>query len=78
LILLFLLFSHEHALSASSFSFNTTSTSSSDECLIDYGSFDDMDKDKDIFSSLNDCNIKKKSIGDDRSLSVEGYNTVQV
>jgi hypothetical protein len=37
-----------------------------------------MDKDRDIFSTLNECNTKKIYVGDDRSLSVEEYGTVQV
>ena len=37
-----------------------------------------MAKDKDIFSSLNECNTKKIFVGDDRSLSVEGSRTIQV
>jgi hypothetical protein len=70
--------SHGHALYASSFSFNTTSTSSFDEWLIDSGASYHMVKDRDIFSSLNECNTKKIFVGDDRSLSVEGYGKVQV
>ena len=64
--------SHGHALSASGFSFNTTSTttSSSDEWLIDSGASYHMDKDKAIFSDLNECNTKEIFVGDDRSLSV--------
>jgi hypothetical protein len=37
-----------------------------------------MDKDKDMFSVLNECNTKKIFFGDDRSLSVVGSGTVQV
>jgi hypothetical protein len=70
--------SHGHALSASGFSFNATSTSSSDEWLIDFGASYHMAKDKDIFSSLNECNTKKIFVGDDISLSVVGSGTVQV
>ena len=70
--------SHGHALSASSFSFNTPSTSTFDKWLIDYGASYHMDKDKAIFSSLNECNTKKIFVGDDRSLSVEGSGTIQV
>jgi hypothetical protein len=70
--------SHGHALFASHFSFNATSTSSSDEWLIDYGACYHMDKDKDMFSSLNECNTKKIFVGDDRSLSVVGSGTIQV
>jgi hypothetical protein len=72
--------SHGHALSSSSFSFNTNSTSTYtfDEWLIDSGSSYHMDKDRAIFSTLNECKTKKIFIGDDRSLSVEGSGTVQV
>jgi hypothetical protein len=70
--------SHGHAFSASGFSFNTTSTSSSNEWLIDSGASYHMDKDRDIFSALNECNTKKIFVGDDRSLSVEGSGTIQV
>ena len=69
---------HGHALSAFGFSFNTTSTSSSDEWLIDFGASYHRDKDRDIFSTLNECNTKKIFVGDDRSLSVEGSGTIQV
>jgi transposase InsO family protein len=70
--------SHGHALSTSGFSFNITSTSSFDEWLIDSRASYHMDKDKDIFSALNECNTKKIFVGDDRSLSVVGSRTVQV
>jgi hypothetical protein len=62
----------------SGFSFNATSTSSSYEWLIDYGAYYHMDKDKSIFSSLNECNTKKIFVGDDISLSVVGSRIVQV
>jgi hypothetical protein len=70
--------SHEHALFASSFSFNTPSTSTCDKWMIDSRASYHMAKDKDIFSTLNECNTKKIFVGDDRSLSVEGSGTVQV
>jgi hypothetical protein len=70
--------SHVHALYASSFSFNTTSTSSSDEWLIDSRASYHMEKDKDTFSALNECNTYKILVGDDRSLSVVGSGTVQI
>jgi hypothetical protein len=63
--------SHGHALSASGFSFNITFISSSNEWFIDSGASYHMAKDKDIFSSLNECNTKKIFVGDDRSLNVE-------
>jgi hypothetical protein len=70
--------SHGHALFASGFSFNTPSTSTSDKWLIDSGESYHMAKDRDIFSTLNECNTKKIFVGDDRSLSVEGSGTIQV
>jgi hypothetical protein len=70
--------SHGHTLSVSGFSFNTTSTSSFFEWLIHSGTSYHMAKDKDIFSSLNECNAKKIFVGDDRSLSVVGSRTIQV
>jgi hypothetical protein len=69
--------SHGHALFASSFSFNTTSTSYSHECLIDSRESYHMDKNKDIFFSLNEYNTKKIFLGDDRSLSVVGSGIVK-
>jgi hypothetical protein len=72
--------SHGNALFASGFSFNSisTTTSSSDDWLIDLGASYHMAKDKTIFSSLNECNTKKIFVGNDRSLSVVGFGTVQV
>jgi hypothetical protein len=61
--------SHGHAIYSSSFSFNATSTSSADEWIIDSRESYHMDKDKAIFSSLNECNTKKIFVGH-RSLSV--------
>jgi hypothetical protein len=37
-----------------------------------------MAKDKAIFYSINEFNTKKVFVGDDRSLSVVGYGTIQV
>jgi hypothetical protein len=37
-----------------------------------------MAKDKAIFSTVNECNTKKIFVGDDRSLSVVGFETIQV
>jgi hypothetical protein len=37
-----------------------------------------MAKNKAIFSSLNECNTKKIFVGDDISLSVVGFGTIQV
>jgi hypothetical protein len=70
--------SHGHALYVSGFSFNTPSTSTFDKWLIDSRASYHMAKDRDIFSTLNECNTKKIFFGDDRSLSVEGSRTVQV
>ena len=70
--------SHGHAFSASNFSSNATSTSFVDEWIIDYGASYHMDKDKEVFSSLNECNTKKIFVVVDRSLSVIGSGTVQV
>ena len=70
--------SHGHALSAFGFSFNATSTSSSNEWLIDSRESYHMDKDKDIFYALNECNTKKIFVGDDRSFSVVESRTIQV
>jgi len=67
--------SRAHALSA--YGFSATSTSS-DEWLINYGAYYHMVEDKTIFSSLDECNTKKISIGDYRSLSVVGSGAVQV
>jgi hypothetical protein len=57
--------SHGHALSTSGFFFNTNSTSTSDVWLIDSGAYYHMAKDRDIFSSLNECNTKTIFVGDD-------------
>ena len=37
-----------------------------------------MEKNKAIFSSLNDCNTKNIYVGDDRSLSVVGSGTIHL
>ena len=37
-----------------------------------------MAKDKSIFFALNECDTKTIFVGDDRSLSVVGYGTIQV
>jgi hypothetical protein len=71
-------YSHGHALSASSLSFKATSTSSSYEWLIDSEASYHMAKDKAIFSKLNECNIEKIFVGDDKSISVVGTGKVQV
>jgi hypothetical protein len=63
--------SHGHALSSFGFSFNTPSISTSDKWLINSGASYHMAKDRDIFSTLNECNTKKIFVGDDRYLSVE-------
>jgi hypothetical protein len=58
--------SHGYALSTSGLSFNATSTHSYDEWLIYSGAYYHMDKDKEIFSSLNKCNTEKICVGHDR------------
>jgi hypothetical protein len=70
--------SHGHAIFASGFFFNATSTSSSNEWFIDSGASYHMDNDKSIFSSFNECNTKQIFFGDDISLRVVGYGTIQV
>jgi hypothetical protein len=70
--------SHGNALSSFGFSLNITSTSSSDEWFIDFGSYYHMAKDRYIFSALSECNTNKIFVGDDISLSVEGYGIFQV
>jgi hypothetical protein len=70
--------SHGHTLSASGFSFNATSTASSDEWFIDSTTSYHMDKDKAIFSTINESSTKKIFVGDDRSISVIGSGTIQV
>ena len=37
-----------------------------------------MDKDKVVFSTLQDCNTKNIFVSDDRPLSVEGFGTVHL
>jgi hypothetical protein len=71
-------YSHGHALSNSILSFNAMSTSSSYEWLIDCGASYNRDKDKTIFSTLNECNTKQIFVGDDISHSVVGSRTIQI
>jgi hypothetical protein len=52
-------FSHRHALCTSGFSFNAISTSCFYEWFIDSRASYHMDKDKAIFSSLNECKPRK-------------------
>jgi hypothetical protein len=70
--------SHGYTLFAYVFSFNAISTSSSDDLLIDSGAYYHMAKDKVIFYAVNECNTNKIFVGDDRSISVVGYRTMQV
>jgi hypothetical protein len=70
--------SHRHALSASGFALNTTFTSTYDEWLIDSRESYHMAKDRDIFYALNECNTNKIFVVDDKSLSVEGFGTLQI
>jgi hypothetical protein len=46
--------------------------------LLIFGASYHMDKDKPIFSTINECNTNKIFVGDDRSLSVVGSRIVQV
>ena len=57
---------------------NASYTSSYNDWLINYGSYYHMDKDKAIFSSLNECNTKQIFIGGDRSLNVVRFGIVQL
>ena len=64
--------------SRSGYALNVSSSSHSHECLIDSGASYHMDKNKAMFSSLNDCNTKNIYVGDDRSLNVVGTETVHL
>ena len=68
--------SHGHVLSTFGFSFNASSNSFSNEWIIDSIPSYQMDKDKAIFSSLSECNTKQAFVGDDRSLSLLGFEIV--
>jgi hypothetical protein len=68
--------SHGHALYDYGFSFNATSTYSHEYLLHSITSYH-MEKDKAIFSTLNECK-KKMCVGYDRSLSVVGFGEFQV
>jgi hypothetical protein len=57
---------------------SSSSSSSSHEWLIDSGASYHMGKDKAVFSTLQDCNTKNIFVGDDRSLSVEGSETIHL
>ena len=62
----------------SSYALNVYSSSPSHEWLIDSGASYHMDKNKSMFSYLNDCNTKHIYVGDDRSLSVVGSGTIHL
>ena len=64
--------------SRSGYSLKVSSSSHSHEWLIDSGASYHMAKNKAMFSSLNDCNIKNIYVGDDRSLSVIGSGTIHL
>ena len=61
--------------SRSGYALDVSSSSHSHEWLIDSGVSYHMEKNKSMFSSLNDCNTKHNYVGDDRSLSVVGSGT---
>jgi hypothetical protein len=67
-----------YAPSISGYTLNVSSSSSSHEWLIDSRASYHMDKDKAVFSTLNDCNTKFFFVGEDRFLSVEGYRKVHL
>ena len=69
---------YAYASSRSGYALNVSSSSSSHEWLIDYGASYHMGKDKAVFPTLNDCNTKNIFVGDDRSLSVEGFGIVHL
>ena len=64
--------------SRSGYDLNVFSSSHSHEWLIDSGASYHMEKNKAMFSSLNDCNTKNIYVGDDRSLIVVGSGTIHL
>jgi hypothetical protein len=71
--------SSSYASSSSVFALNVSSSSSSShEWLIDSGASYHTGKDKVVFFTLQDCNTKNIFVGDDRSLSVEGFGTIHL
>ena len=73
------LFASAYASSRLGYALNVSSSSSSShEWLIDSGASYHMGKDKAVFLTLNDCNTKNIFVGDDRSLSVEGSETIHL
>ena len=71
--------SHGYALCAKSgYSYTAYSSSTSNEWLIDFGASYHIAKDQAIFSTMHECNTKQIFVGDDRSLSVVGSETVLV
>ena len=57
-------------------SFNQSSSSCYNEWIIVSREYHHMDKDRYIFSSLNECNTKQIFVGDDRYLSVVGFPAI--
>ena len=70
--------SHEHALCASGYSYTAYSSSTQNEWFIDSRASYHMAKDQAIFSTMHECDTKQIFVGDDRSLSVVGSETVPV
>ena len=64
--------------SRSGYALNVSSSSHSHEWLIDSRASYHMTKNKAMFSSLNDCNMKFFYVGDDRSLSVVGSGIIHL
>jgi len=60
------------------YALNVYSSSHSHEWLIDSRASYHMAKKKAMFSSVNDCNTKNIYVGDDRSLSVVGTETIHL
>ena len=64
--------------SQSGYALNVSSSSHSHEWLIDSRASYLMEKNKCMFSSLNDCNTKNIYVCDDSSLSVVGTRTIHL
>ena len=70
--------SHGHALCAYGYSYTASSSSTSNEWLIDFRASYHLAKDQAMFSTMHECNTKQIFVGDDRSPSVVGSETVSV
>jgi hypothetical protein len=66
------------AYASSRLGYALNASSSSHEWLIDSRASYHTGKDKAMFSTLKDCNTKNIFVGDDRSLSVEGFGKVHL